>query len=361
MARRTDQIRELQALIKAQASVRDQQSKLAQTGVQQAFSRVTDFRDPKQTRRAVRDAVKIVQTAQRRVASTTDGYMARSTSAITGRRSDTVGAIDVRSLRRKLPQDVIEQVAKGRTVTQAMAERAQSRVEAVPAEQVYGRVADGVRFATVARGISEDQAKIDGIRRAMAVADTDVMLADRAQVQRFLTERRPTGVIGYRRVIHPELGSGAPVCGLCVVAATRMYFVEELMPIHARCRCTVAVVTKSADPGMQLNDDDLKDLLSSVYTEAGGNTAKRLKTVRVAYGEHGELGPVVYNADQNFRDIGDFARTQSQDLETKWLAELESLQEQLDRLVSRAGESDDVDEAIKWNRYKIRELAARLP
>lgn len=357
MARRVDQVRELQALIEAQSQIRDQQSKLAQAGVRRAFEAVTDFRDPKQTRRAVTEAVKVVQAAQRRTASVADGYMARSTSAITGRRADTVGAVDVRSLRRKLPQDVIEQLGGGRSITAVQAARAQSRVEAVPAEEVYGRIPDSIRFAMVAKGKSEEQARIEGLRRAMHVADTDVMLAERAQVQRFLTERKPKGVVGYRRILHPELGSGGPPCGLCVVASDRLYHIEELMPIHGRCRCSVAIATADSDPGDSLNKDDL----ALIYKAAGGNTRDQLKTVRVEYAEHGELGPVIVNATQNFRGPDDFARTQSQDLEKNWFAQLESAQEQLDRLVARAGESSDVDEAIQWNRRKIRELTARLP
>jgi len=361
VARRIDQVRELQTLIKAQAAVRDQQSRLAQAGARAAFAAITDWRDPAQTARAVTQAVKVVTAAQRRVASTTDAYMARSTSTITGRRSDTVGAIDVRSLRRKLPQDVIEQLAEGRTITQALAERAASRVEAVAPEDVYGRVADHVRFVTVSRGVSEQQAALEGLRRAAAAADTDIMLADRAQVTSFLSQRKPRGVLGYRRVLHPELGSGAPPCGLCVVAATRTYHIEELMPIHARCRCSVAVLTGESDPGLQLNDEDLKTVLSTVYQAAGGNTARQLKTVRVEFAEHGELGPIIVNADQHFRGPDDFARTQSQNLEKRWLAELEALQEQLGLLVGRAGESSEVDAAIAWNKKKIRELSARLP
>jgi hypothetical protein len=357
MARRIDQVRELQALIEAQSQVRDQQSKLAQAGVRRAFEAVTDFRDPKQTRRAVTEAVKVVQAAQRRTATVADAYMARSTSAITGRRSNTVGAVDIRSLRRKLPQEVIEQLAGGGSVSATQARRAQSKVEAVPAEEVYGRVPDSIRFATVAKGKSEEQARIEGLRRAMTVADTDVMLAERAQVQRFLTENKPQGVVGYRRILHPELGSGGPPCGLCVVASDRLYHVEDLMPIHARCRCSVAVATANSDPGQSLNMEDLR----AIYQAAGGNTRNQLKTVRVEYAEHGELGPVIVNATQNFRGPDDFARTQSQDLETKWFAELETLQEELDRLAARAGESSDVDQAIQWNKQKIRELTARLP
>lgn len=357
MARRSDQARELQALIEAQSQVRDQQSKLAQAGVRRAFDAITDWRDPKQTRRAVTAAVKVVQSAQRRTATVTDGYMARSTSAITGRRTDTVGAIDVRSLRRRLPQDVLETLAAGRTPSAAQLNTAQRKVSAVPAEEVYGRIADHVRFITVSKGIGADRAHIEGLRRAAAVADMDVALADRAQAQKFLTERKPGKVVGYRRILHPELGSGAPPCGLCVVASTRLYHIEDLMPLHSRCRCTVLAAMADYDPGDSLNKDDLR----AIYAAAGGNTGPQLKTVRVAYQEHGELGPVLVNADQNFRDLNDFARTQSRDLETKWLAELESLQEELDRLVDRKGESDDVDEAIDWNRKKIRELSARLP
>jgi hypothetical protein len=359
VARRTDQIRELQALIQAQAAVRDQQSKLAQTGVRQAFGKIDDWRDPKQTRRAVTDAVKVVQSAQRRTASVTDGYMARSTSAITGRRYDTVGAIDVRSLRRQLPRDVIEQLARsGRdSIPAAQATRSQGKVEAVPAEEVYGRIADHVRFVTVARGVSPEQAALEGLRRAAIVADTDVMLADRAQANKFLTQRKPTSVVGYRRILHPELGGGGPPCGLCVVAADRLYHIEDLMPIHSRCRCTVAAALADYDPGQTLNDQDL----AAVYKAAGGNTRNQLKTIRVSYDEHGELGPIISNADQHLRGLSDFARTQSQDQEKNWLAELETLQENLSSLVGRAGESGHVDQAIQWNRQKIRELSARLP
>lgn len=357
MARRIDQVRELQTLIQAQAAVRDQQSKLAQLAARRAFAAVTNWADPEQTAKAVNAAVKAVTSAQRRVARTTDGYLARSTTAITGRRSDTVGAVDVRSLRRRLPQDVIERLAEGKSVSEALANRAQSRVEAVEPEEVYGRVADHVRFITVSRGISPEQAALEGLRRAAAAADTDVMLADRAQIQKFLTERKPKGVVGYRRILHPELGSGGPPCGLCVVASDRLYHVEDLMPIHTRCRCSVAVVTADSDPGQTLNSQDL----ALIYKAAGGNTRDQLKTIRVEYAEHGELGPVIVNAGQHFRGPDEFARTQSRDLEKRWLAQLEALQEQLTGLTGRAGESAEVDEAIRWNKQKIRELTARLP
>jgi hypothetical protein len=59
------------------------------------------------------------------------------------------------------------------------------------------------------------------------------------------------------------------------------------------------VVTKGFDPGLRLNDDDLKEF----YKTAGGSTfAADLVNVRVSVGEHGELGPVLHRDDDNLRD-----------------------------------------------------------
>jgi hypothetical protein len=98
--------------------------------------------------------------------------------------------------------------------------------------------------------------------------------------------------VGYRRFIHPEFSAGG-VCGLCVAASDRIYHRETLRPIHLRCKCTSAPVTKTYDPGLGLNDSDIKNL----YTDAGGSTsAADLKRGRykIAYNE---LGPVLVPAD----------------------------------------------------------------
>ena len=93
-------------------------------------------------------------------------------------------------------------------------------------------------------------------------------------------------VIGYRRVIHPEQSRGGS-CGLCVVAADRLYRKSELLPIHGRCRCTIAPVTRAHDPGAELNAADLDQL----YGAAGSSRREDLKRVRVTVEQHGELGP----------------------------------------------------------------------
>ena len=78
-------------------------------------------------------------------------------------------------------------------------------------------------------------------------------------------------------------------CGLCVAAATRIYSKADLMPIHPGCNCTVAPITASADPGLQLNDADLAEL----YKAAGSTAAQDLSNVRLKEVVDGELGPML--------------------------------------------------------------------
>ncbi len=99
-------------------------------------------------------------------------------------------------------------------------------------------------------------------------------------------------VLQYRRVLHPELSKGGS-CGLCIVAADRWYSTMQLLPLHANCKCGVAPAGDDSDPGFQLNQKDLQNL----YSEAGGNTADRLKSVRVQTITNGELGPVLLDSE----------------------------------------------------------------
>lgn len=104
-------------------------------------------------------------------------------------------------------------------------------------------------------------------------------------------------IIGYRRLIHPEL-SESGTCGLCIAAADRIYRTSELMPIHAHCKCTVGlIITGQADVGLGLNRAQLREL----YTLAGGTGKAKLAKVRYRRNRHGELGPVLGFAQDNFR------------------------------------------------------------
>lgn len=136
-------------------------------------------------------------------------------------------------------------------------------------------------------------------RRAELIAEDDLMLAMREGAAAALDFPDSLGAtVGYRRIIHPELSKDGS-CGLCVVAADRIYQNVRKFAIHERCKCTVLPVTEELDPGLSLNAADLRRL----YAAAGGTTAAAaLKRVRVAVHEHGELGAVLRRADWDFRD-----------------------------------------------------------
>lgn len=373
------QLAELLALIQAQAAVRDQLTETAIAAVLAAFSAITDFWDTAQTKKAVAAAVKAVQASQKRMASVTDAYLARSTSLIGDRRFTGVGAVDISKLRRELPQDVIDLLAKApRTNAGAgpdlgneassIISKAMGSVKALDPGAVYGRLADAYRYRVATDLMDDATARRYVEERARVVVDTDVMLADRAQAGKFFETRKPNGIKGYRRVIHPELGSGGPVCGLCVVAADRIYSFKELMPVHSRCRCTVAAIGAKDDPGFRLNSADLK----KIYEAAGdvGNKSgrtrsttagKQLKQIRVEVTEHGELGPWLINPTKRFRGPREAAMTKSSDPADRVLAQLEALHAELDTLLLQKDAGMLVDKPIKWRRNKIEELNALIP
>lgn len=100
------------------------------------------------------------------------------------------------------------------------------------------------------------------------------------------------GILGYRRVLHPELADSGQSCGLCVAAATRLYRTDELLPIHRGCHCETLPVTRFNDPGLDLNQDDLARL----YEAAGSTSAADLSSIRLQTFVSGELGPVLTRA-----------------------------------------------------------------
>lgn len=92
-------------------------------------------------------------------------------------------------------------------------------------------------------------------------------------------------VIGYRRVIHPEMSLGG-TCGLCAVASLSVYKHGNLKRIHDNCNCQVLPITRMADPGSLLNKADLK----SVYDAAGGTAdGWTLKQARIRFTQDGEM------------------------------------------------------------------------
>lgn len=140
------------------------------------------------------------------------------------------------------------------------------------------------------KGVGSAQARQEAEDRMSLLVGDNLMLAQRLAEAEIIAHAASVDerVIGLRRVIHPEL-SRTGTCGLCIAASDRVYRVKELMPMHGRCKCTTAAVTREFDPADALNAVDLKQL----YDVAGGTSSVELKRTRYQVDDHGELGPVL--------------------------------------------------------------------
>lgn len=168
-------------------------------------------------------------------------------------------------------------------------ERTVTKSDAAP-DQIFERAAVEYRYA---KSIGADgiQAGAAAEARIGRIVDNNLILAQRLAEQQTLSavKNLDKRVHGYRRVIHPELSIGG-VCGLCVAASSRRYYLSELKPIHDRCRCSIAPITDQHDIGDLLNRQDLDQL----YDDAGKSTnGAALKHLRYELQHHHELGPVL--------------------------------------------------------------------
>ncbi|AKJ72021.1 head maturation protease [Gordonia phage GAL1] len=173
-------------------------------------------------------------------------------------------------------------------VDEATPSRVRVTVRNTTTEEVLTRPARVYRYER-SQGQDDAAANEAAKSRVRVIVDDNLMLSQRIAESESLAQAADLDdrVLGYRRVIHPELSRGG-VCGMCIVAADRLYRISELKPIHHRCKCTVAAVTKDFDP-KSINDDDL----SRFYKDAQGNTLRDLKRTRYDVDEHGELGAVL--------------------------------------------------------------------
>lgn len=151
-----------------------------------------------------------------------------------------------------------------------------------PAVKVYTLLSRGARLTdavTQATGLIGD------------LASSDMQLALRLQSRHSLQAQ---GFTRYRRVL-----SGREDCGRCAIASTNTYSTADLLPIHPHCDCTVEPVLDdlSADlPPVSLSSDRAAQV-------AGGASYESLVAVR----EHGELGPVIAWASDEFTTLADIA------------------------------------------------------
>ena len=72
------------------------------------------------------------------------------------------------------------------------------------------------------------------------------------------------------------------------------------MPMHNRCKCTVAPIVGSNDPGLKLNSDDLMTIYKAAGKTSGrdySTSATDLTKLRVKVVNNSELGPVLLRKD----------------------------------------------------------------
>jgi hypothetical protein len=211
--------------------------------------------------------------------------------------------------------------------------------------------------------VAEEQAVETALSRVEAIAWTDVTLAVREQVRRTLGSLSSiAGVEGYRRVLRPELTETGP-CGLCVVAATRIYSVEDLKPMHDRCVCETLPIIGDMDPGLFLNDEDLDRIYGGGVdggTRGGKRGTARLARMRVVFTEHGELGPILVNGNHSYRGPREVAEQVHPDRRVRLEAQLETAEEEFARLLRREANGENVERPIQWQAARIERLEREL-
>lgn len=191
-------------------------------------------------------------------------------------------------------------------------------------------------------GRDHDEALDLAVHRAETIADDDLTLAMREAAAQH--SEKAEGVTGLRRVVHPEMSeSGA--CGLCLAASDRIYSPGTLLPIHDNCKCTVAEVTATNDPGNSLNDKSLTDL----YETAGGKDAATLKGTRWKIDEHGELGAVLVPEKATPRTVAEVKRDTGRSMSAAEMARkrLAVGEAKLQELQERAAAGEDVSAQLE--------------
>lgn len=229
------------------------------------------------------------------------------------------------------------------------------RLRKVDPKTEWNRPSREARVQRLFYGLDEFEANERALQRAEEQARMDLALA------RQEAERQRWGVsgdiVGYRRILHPELSRTGP-CGLCVVASSRTYRTGDLKELHGGCVCTVLPIVRTdagtVDPGRDLNEDELK----AIYEAAGGSNRRReLQRVRMRVMEHGELGPILVDGRHKNRDTAKPADLKSR----KTDAELYELHDRIIRDYERkvaAGTTPQFD--IDYHRRIRAQLAKKL-
>jgi len=223
-----------------------------------------------------------------------------------------VGSLVTSHLSRKM--GIVAPIPLGDNITR--------RENGIPKSLVYQRP---YRVAALAYqgGASQDEAMTLGLRRLNSITGVDIQMAKVRQAQIVLKA-------GGRKTFHRVPTSGKP-CDLCELAADQTYYTEDLMPIHDSCACEIepGEPDEDAQEANEAVDDNGTD---EVPRDSDGDEDRK-----IAIREHGEIGPMLTWAHQNFQG--------PQDLPTPELA----FKANGDPLTGRHGRSLTVDEANERN------------
>lgn len=363
------QMAALLALVQAQAANRQDMMAAAARGAGAVLRGFTAWWESDAISEMISDVLRVVQPIQRQAVRVTDAYLTNASSIISGSRVRPAGAMDVRLLRKAMTEQLADDILSGarRTAWVELGDPVDGPGDSIDLEtgyglehdreyqapeEAYGKIADNYRFNVTVRGDEPLRAQQKAEARIATVASTDVTLAVREQHRRNMSSQ---GATGFRRILHPELSQTGP-CGLCVVAADRIYKTEDLLPLHNRCVCEVLPVYGRVDPGITLNGDDLR----RIYGAAGGNTREALRRVRVVLTEHGELGPVLVHGEQNYRGPEEVARNYASNRRVRERAILDALYPIHDQTLLRAERGEELPKSLRWQRDRIEELERSL-
>ena len=339
-------------LVQAQAASREQIA-TASTGAAVAAVRafiaangVDGWRDAAGVTRLAKQLAVITRAGQRQTTVSTAAYWARIASLLTGRRVAPVRPVDpaLTAVVRGVPlEDVFGRLADQHRWLQASrgpatsdADRLKFAVEshtrrlarqastldrpdlgaiAAHVEVIGSDLLEAIRRERDAGTLdaAELGRRLDELIAAsptptlapdpLADADIDQRVLDRVELLvdstltatlreqiRAAAKADPRRVVGYRRVLHPELSKGGS-CGLCIVAATRVYKREAMLPFHDRCACEVIMIVDEVGGPLDVGDAINQMDLERFYLAAGDTTNGRaLKETRWRIVETDELG-----------------------------------------------------------------------
>jgi hypothetical protein len=133
------------------------------------------------------------------------------------------------------------------------------------------------------------------------MANTDLQLAKTRTL--YTVFRRGSYNDGSPIKMYRRVPGGENPCELCEIASDQVYFTDDLMPIHDNCACDVEEET-----GEGLTEHDIAYHHLSAIENDDPNADPEIINLddpaddskQVAIRDHGELGPVLTWADQNF-------------------------------------------------------------